>query len=228
MDNVKTTVVAGAGSGIGSALLEKLHQNNHYSLGFSRRGIELEKLLRSGINYKCDFRNEDSIKSAFNNLEKIDSLFITMGDGIFKPFSEIGLQEWEEHIRLNLTAPFLTLKHAYPYLLRSNNPLVVILSSTAGKMGFPESSAYCTTKHGIAGLAKAIREEWKPRIRVTLIYPGAVYTPIWDGRTGFSKEDMIPESDFAQQLVSILDSPPTLNMDEMYILPRKGILTPDA
>lgn len=227
MDTVKTTIVAGAGSGIGKALLERLHQKEHFSIGFSRRGIERELILRSGLNYKCDFRNEESTKLAFSSLEKIDALFITIGDGIFKPFSEITLHDWESHIQLNLTAPFLILKYAYPYLLKSENPLVVLLSSTAGKMGFPESSVYCTTKHGIAGLAKAIREEWKPRIRVTVVYPGAVYTQIWDGRTGFSREDMIPEADFAQQLASLLDSPTSLNLDELYILPRKGILDPE-
>lgn len=184
----------------------------------------MDQDITSGVNYRCDLRNENEIIDVLHKVQIIDAVFLTMGDGLFRPIHEISLEDWEAHIKLNLTAPFLFLKYAYPYLKKAPNPLVVLLSSTAGKVGFPESSAYCTTKHGIAGLGRAIREEWKPHFRVSVVYPGAVYTPIWDGREGFSPSDMISDTDFAIQLASILDAPLSLNLDEMYILPRKGVL----
>jgi NAD(P)-dependent dehydrogenase (short-subunit alcohol dehydrogenase family) len=180
--------------------------------------------LLTGKNYHCDLRNEEAIQSIFQKIGYIDTLYITLGDGVFQPIHSLSLSEWNAHMHLNLTAPFLLLKNAYKYLMNSKNPMVVILSSTAGRQGFPNSSAYCTTKHGIAGLAKAVREEWKPNIRVVTVYPGAIYTSIWDGREGFNPEDMIPERDFAEQMSLLLDTPEAINIDEMYILPRKGVL----
>ncbi len=224
MDSLKTVVIAGAGSGIGGGILKELQNKNLRAIGLSRRGVVHDSIPVHGTNYKCDLRDAEDVKNTIEWIGKIDALFITLGDGLFKSIHETTLDEWEDHIRLNLTAPFLILKNAYFQLKKSNFPLVVMLSSTAGKMGFPESSAYCTTKHGVAGLAKSIREEWKSQIRVTTVYPGAVYTPIWEGREGFKKEDMIPERDFALQMIALLDSPPTLNIEEMYILPPKGIL----
>ena len=217
-------VVAGAGSGIGKSLLEVLSKKNFRSIGLSRRGEAIEDELVSGTNYHCDLRNEEAIQALFKKIEYIDTLYITLGDGVFQPIHSLSLAEWNAHLELNLTAPFLLLKNAYKYLLNSKTPMVVILSSTAGRQGFPHSSAYCTTKHGVAGLAKAIREEWKPIIRVVTVYPGAIYTSIWDGREGFNPEDMIPERDFAEQMSLLLDTPEAINIDEMYILPRKGIL----
>lgn len=220
---MRTAIIAGAGSGIGKALLIQLSINSR-AIGLSRRGEEDKSELVSGKNYKCDLRNESEIKNIFDKVQSIDSIYITLGDGLFKPFHELTLTEWNDHLELNLTAPFLILKSAYPYLKKSINPLVVLISSTAGKVGFPDSSAYCTTKHGIAGLAKSLREEWKPDIRVVTVYPGAIYTPIWEGREGFNKNDMITEKDFAIQLSTLESSPLSLNIEEMYILPRKGIL----
>ena len=224
MDSLKTVVIAGAGSGIGNGILEELQNKNLRAIGLSRRGVVHDTIPIHGKNYKCDLRDAEDVKKTIDWIGKIDALYITLGDGLFKSIHEITLEEWENHLRLNLTAPFLLLKNAYFQLKKANSPIVVILSSTAGKVGFPEAGPYCTTKHGIAGLAKSIREEWKPEIRVTTVYPGAIYTPIWDGREGFKREDMIPTKDFALQMVALLDSPPTLNIEEMYILPPKGIL----
>ena len=217
-------VVAGAGSGIGKSLLDVLSKKNFRSIGLSRRGEAIEGELVSGKNYHCDLRNEEAIQAEFKKIDYIDTLYITLGDGVFQLIHSLSLSEWNAHVELNLTAPFLLLKNAYKYLLNSKTPMVVILSSTAGRQGFPHSSAYCTTKHGVAGLAKAIREEWKPTIRVVTVYPGAIYTSIWDGREGFNPEDMIPERDFAEQMSFLLDTPEAINIDEMYILPRKGVL----
>ncbi len=216
--------MAGAGSGIGKSLLEVLSQKNYRSVGLSRRGVSASEEIVSGINYKCDLRKEEDIQAIFKKIGRLDALYITLGDGVFQPIHNLSLKEWNDHLELNLTAPFLILKNAYPYLKESDSPMVVILSSTAGKQGFPDSSAYCTTKHGIAGLAKAIREEWKPDIRVVTVYPGAVYTSIWEGREGFSPKDMIPEREFAIQMSLLMDTPASINIDEMYILPKKGIL----
>jgi NAD(P)-dependent dehydrogenase (short-subunit alcohol dehydrogenase family) len=224
LDTLKTIVIAGSGSGIGKAILEELQIKNLKAIGLSRRGVLHDKVPIHGKNYKCDLRDAIEVKETLEWIGKIDALFITLGDGLFKSLEETSLEEWESHLKLNLTAPFLLLKNAYPQLKKADTPLVVVFSSTAGKVGFPESSAYCTTKHGIAGMAKSIREEWKPKIRVVTVYPGAVFTPIWEGREGFKKEDMIPLKDFALQMVALLDSPPTLNIEEMYILPPKGVL----
>lgn len=224
MDSLKTVVVAGAGSGIGAGILEQLQNKNLRAIGLSRRGVIHDDIPVHGKNYKCDLCVAEDVKTTIEWIGKIDVLYITLGDGLFKSIHDTSLDEWEAHIRLNLTAPFLILRNAYFQLKKAKFPLVVMLSSTAGKVGFSESSAYCTTKHGIAGLAKSIREEWKGEIRVTTVYPGAVYTSIWEGREGFNKEDMIPSKDFALQMTALLESPPSLNIEDMYILPPKGIL----
>jgi len=70
-----------------------------------------------------------------------------------------------------------------------------------------------------------LNKEWKKdNIRVMTVYPGAISTSIWEGREGFDQNDMIAPEDFAEYLASFITLPKTINLDESYVLPQKGIL----
>lgn len=221
-------LVVGAGSGIGKSLLDHLKKLEYFAIGLSRRGVPIQDELQSGTNYHCDLlvtASIDSFCENLANLSKLDAVYFCAGDGIFQPLSDIRLEEVEHHFRLNVTSQIYLAQKLESMLKKSASPLVVFLSSTAGKQGFANSSVYCASKHAIAGFAKSLREEWKEeRIRVSCVYPGAIYTEIWKDRSGFSPEDMIPPEDFAKFLARMLDFPPSLNVDELYVLPPKGIL----
>ncbi len=226
---MKDCLIAGSRSGIGKALLlNVVHSKKDWNVfGLSRSGIEFSESLISGNNYRCDLTIESDIQKWIDSFskkeEKIHSVYITIGDGLFKPISEISSDEWDSHFAKNLKSAFLLSKSIFPFL--AEGAFVCFLSSTAGKMGFPNSSAYCASKHAIAGFAKALREEWKPnRIRVFTVYPGAVYTDIWKDRPEFSPEDMMDLDEFSKVLTSFLDIHPSINLEETYLLPHKGIL----
>ena len=77
-----------------------------------------------------------------------------------------------------LTGTFLTCRAAVPHMEAGGR--LVVMSSIAGRSGFPEWSAYSAAKFGVLGFAEAIRAELRPRkIRVTTVIPGAVDTPLW-------------------------------------------------
>ncbi len=226
--NSKKILVVGAGSGIGKALFEELNAIPDWdTIGISRRGIPISEDLESGTNYFCDLRNRESIFSFCEFLQKnwpvLDAIYFLSGDGLFVQIQDLEPEDWEKHLSLNLTAPILLTSKLLPLLTKGS--LLCYLSSTAGKQGFPDSSPYCATKHGLAGFAKAIREEVKPKgIRVTTVYAGAIDTPIWDGREGFQRKDMIPAIDAAKFLASLYKQPASFNQDEILFLPPKGVL----
>ncbi|MDX1961245.1 MAG: SDR family oxidoreductase [Leptospiraceae bacterium] len=223
-------IVAGAGSGIGASLLSELQKKEHvYPIGFSRSGNELSEKKLESKNYSCDATNVESLEIFFkkykNENNKLDAIYFTLGNGLFKKIEEITNQELISHFQLNVFSIFQILSLAKPLLFSSKSPFVCLVSSTAGKIGFPDSTAYSASKHAIAGLAKSLREEWKPNgIRVFTVYPGAISTEIWEGRKNFSKKDMIEPEEFAKFLASFLDLHPSINIDESYVLPIKGIL----
>ncbi len=230
---MKKVLVVGAGSGIGKALFDNLKKRKDIlPVGISRRGNTFlqNKTFAFKKNYRCDLLKIEDIKKFVEyystSHSEIDIIYLCQGDGLFDKIADISLKDFEQHLFLNLTSNFILMQYFFSALKNSKkNPMVCFLSSTAGKIGFPESTAYCASKHAVGGFAKSLREEWKTeKIRVFTVYPGAISTEIWSGRKGFSKDDMISPNDFAKFLVSLADLPSSIVVDESYVLPMKGIL----
>ncbi|MDV6236306.1 SDR family oxidoreductase [Leptospira ellisii] len=222
-------LVAGAGSGIGKSVLENLNLLNKPAVGISRTGVEWKpgETFEFGRNFRCNLARPSEVTEFVSSLKiqcsSLAGVYFTFGSGLFKPVEKIALEEWNAHFVLNLNSLFLLTKELLPTLRPGS--FLCYLSSTAGYQGFPESTAYCASRHAIAGFAKALREELKSDgIRVITVYPGAVYTDIWKGREGFDQDDMIPVDDFGRWLATLSTLPDAVYPDEIRLLPRKGIL----
>ncbi len=237
----KIVLIFGSGSGIGFSIFEKLlskHDEDILLFGFSRRGLQYDKDFVANQNHLFDLKKPEHylhFQTAFAKLiqkyKLSDSteiqliVYFAQGDGIFKRIEEIELEELQSHFHLNLFSSLELLKILAPTIRQLPGSLIIFLSSTASRIGFENATAYCASKHAVSGLAKALREEWKPfGIKVVNAFLGAIATSIWDDRKEFSKNDMISVSDAGEFLASISYLPQTLYLDEFYVTPRKGVL----
>jgi NAD(P)-dependent dehydrogenase (short-subunit alcohol dehydrogenase family) len=98
---------------------------------------------------------------------------------------------WEAVLRINLTGTFNATRHAIPHLKRSKDATILVMSSLAGRFGYPNRSPYSTSKWGLIGLTKTLaRELGEFGIRVNAILPGAVEGPrierVLEGRAAAS------------------------------------------
>lgn len=93
------------------------------------------------------------------------------------PAEEISLEAWDRVLAVNLTAPFVLARAAFPHLRARGGGLVVNISSVAGRRGWANASAYCSTKFALTGLTQALAAEGRADdIAVCVIYPGAMAT----------------------------------------------------
>jgi len=220
--------ILGAGSGIGSGLMKSLASNG--PIGFSRRGEVYEEFSK-GTNHKFDFTLEkdwEHFQKVFisSNLgsEPIVVYFLH-GDGLFGPIEKISISDFERHFKLNVTSIFRFTKTIWEELQIRPGSSLIFAGSTASKIGFQHSSPYCASKHAISGMAKALREEGKNfGLKVTISYLGAIATDIWNGREGFDQNDMVAVEDACDFLAKLAFLPESLFLEEVSILPRKGIL----
>jgi NAD(P)-dependent dehydrogenase (short-subunit alcohol dehydrogenase family) len=109
---------------------------------------------------------------------------------------------WEAVLRVNLTGTFLVTQAAIPHLKQSAAASIVVMSSLAGRFGYPNRSPYATTKWGLIGLTKTLsRELGGFGIRVNAILPGAVDGPrlqqVFAGRASVSGRSVAQEHDAA-------------------------------
>ena len=89
-------------------------------------------------------------------------------------------------------------QHAIPHLKQSAAGSIVVMSSLAGRFGYPNRSAYATTKWGLIGFTKTLsRELGEFGIRVNAILPGAVEGPrlqqVFEGRASVSGRSVAQE-----------------------------------
>ena len=87
-------------------------------------------------------------------------------------------REWDRVMRVNLGATFNVTRLAIPHLKKSAAGCIINMSSAAGRLGYPQRSAYAASKWGIIGFTKTLSMELGAHgIRANAILPGPVAGP---------------------------------------------------
>ncbi len=202
-------LITGASSGIGKSTYELL-KKDYNVIGISRNGPDLFLDLRNVENIKKirEFLIEKSLK--------IDVLINNMGNAYVKPFSSSQVEEIEEQIDLNLKSHILITKLLIENI--NENGIIINIGSIASKIAFENWAVYSASKFGIKGFSNALRKELsKKNIRVSLIMPGAVWTPIWERNKFRKTDDMLMPEDIAKIIKFIIELPSYVNIDEIVI-----------
>lgn len=182
MDTQKVLITAGA-SGIGRAI----------ALGFAANGAQvfvvdlnaeaLAALAQESPNIKtavCDMSQradiERMVPEAVQALGGLDVLVNNAGiSGPTAPVEAFDPDAWEKVMQINLNGTFNVARLAIPHLKQSAAGSIIVMSSVAGRFGYPNRSAYCASKWGLIGFTKTLsRELGEFGIRANAILPGAV------------------------------------------------------
>jgi NAD(P)-dependent dehydrogenase (short-subunit alcohol dehydrogenase family) len=119
-----------------------------------------------------------AIKQGVEKFGKLDIVFANAGIGGNTPVGDTTLEAFERVISTNVTAVFFTVQAALPYL--NDGASIVLNGSVISVLGNPGYSAYAASKAGVRAMARVMASELSPRgIRVNVVAPGAIRTPIW-------------------------------------------------
>jgi len=184
----KVALVTGASSGIGAAIARALGDAGADLTLVGRHRERLESVASDiralgvrAMTVECDL-DEDAAPSrvvdeAVGRLGRIDAVVHCAGLFLTGPADQ-SAESFDRQWRTNVRAPFHLTVAALPELRRRRGA-VVFLSSIAGRIGFPDSTAYCATKGAIELLTKSLAMEEAPNgVRVNAIAPGNVETPM--------------------------------------------------
>ena len=183
----KVAIVTGGGYGIGKEI----------ALLYARKGIRLvlaarsegplietsravEKAGAKAITVMTDVSKEADcarmVDEAVKAFGRVDILVNNAGiAGPTKSTVDMSLKEWQEVIDINLTGAWLATRAALPTMAKQGSGNIVMISSGAGRRGYPLRSPYASSKWAMIGLTQTLAGEWGERgIRVNCICPGAV------------------------------------------------------
>jgi NAD(P)-dependent dehydrogenase (short-subunit alcohol dehydrogenase family) len=121
---------------------------------------------------------EAAIGRAVEKFGKLDVVFANAGIPGSTPVGGTTLSAFEQVIRTNLTAVFFTVQAAVAQM--NDGGSIILNGSVISVLGSPGYSAYAASKAGVRAMARVMVSELSPRgIRVNVVAPGAIRTPIW-------------------------------------------------
>jgi NAD(P)-dependent dehydrogenase (short-subunit alcohol dehydrogenase family) len=180
-------VVTGAGRGIGRGSARALAAAGADVVLVSRTGHELvevagevERLGRKAWPVVCDVTDRAAVDRAIDTLERLDVLVNAAGANIPEPFLAVTEEHFDRLVAVNVKATFFVAQTAARRMIAAGaGGSIINLSSQMGRVGARDRSVYCSTKHAVEGLTRALAVELAPaQIRVNAIAPTFVRTPM--------------------------------------------------
>ena len=151
---------------------------------------------------------------------RIDGVFTAAGIDSCGRLDAVPAKDWERVIHVNLLGTAAVVRAALPYL-RATRGTVVTCASTLGIKAVSDATAYCAAKFGVVGFTRALAAETAGEIGVTLLIPGGMDTPFFDGRTEQYKPPADAKlnrpADVAATVVFALSQPPGCEVRELVV-----------
>ncbi len=142
---------------------------------------QIEALDRRIVASQADVRDFGAVKAALDDgvaqLGKLDIVSANAGIFSFGTMEELGEEQFEDMIDVNLKGVWHAAKAAIPHLRANKGGSMILTSSTAGIMAIPNAGHYVAAKHGVIGIMKTLALELAPDfIRVNSVHPTTVNT----------------------------------------------------
>ena len=202
----RVALITGGGSGIGRAAALLFAREGARVAVVGRGRDPLDDTVRQieaeggqALAVPGDVTHEPDVRAAvaatLDCFGSLDILIAAAGwEGPLRPLTEVGVEEWDRVMAVNVRGPFLCAKHCVPAMRAGGRGSIVVVSSDSAFVAAPGMVPYCTSKGAAVMFAKALAVDlWDDRIRVNSVCPSNVDTPmLWRAirDTGGSEDEV--------------------------------------
>ncbi len=226
----KVAIVTGATKGIGLAIAERM-VNEGMSVALSARtesdvASVAERLGANALGVTCDVGDPDQcerlVATTVERFGRLDVLVNNAGLGIFKPISELSVEEFRLQVEVNLGGVFYCSKAALPHLSASGDGYIVNIGSLASRNSFARGTGYNASKFGVLGLSEAMMLDVRyDDVRVSIVMPGSVNTPFNDHEQEPTRGWKLEADDCALAVMQLLEYPKEAHVSRVEMRPSQ-------
>jgi short-subunit dehydrogenase len=183
----KVILITGASSGIGMETA-RLFQTKSWKVAATMRSPEKADNMQKIADLECirlDVTDVESIRSAIAETQRkfgrIDVVVNNAGYGLFGAFEAASQEQIERQFQTNVFGLMNVCREILPYFRVQKRGMIVNVASVGGRMTFPFSSLYNSTKWAVEGFSESLQYELEPfNIRIKIIEPGPIKTDFYD------------------------------------------------
>ena len=184
----KVAIVTGSSSGIGFETALALAKEGYFTYATMRDTTKSDKIkeIAQKENLKInilelDVDDENSVKAAIAQIldqkQRIDVLVNNAGWGLWGCVEDVSVDEFKEQFETNFFSIIRLIQEVAPTMRKQGSGTIINVSSVVGRIGFPASPAYISSKFALEGLSESLRFEFAPfGIDVIIIEPGVIKT----------------------------------------------------
>lgn len=233
----QVAIVTGGGRGIGRAIARALAAEGVAVALAARTRQELAavaaeireaggRALAVPTDVTQDATVEALVEHVRGELGGLDILVTAAGVASFGPVAGSKPADWDPMLAVNVRAVMVACRAVLPSMVRQKRGTIVNVSSIAATRAIAGAAAYSATKAAVVAWSRVLAEEVRhDGVRVGVLLPGAVDTPLWDTIPNPpDRGRMLSADDVARAAVLMVSLPPRAALEELTLLPAGGIL----
>ncbi|NOS61610.1 MAG: SDR family oxidoreductase [Nitrosarchaeum sp.] len=184
----KVAIVTGSSSGIGYETSLALARDGFYTFATVRNPKKAERILQIAKKenlkieiIELDVDDEKSISATIEKIiskkQRIDVLVNNAGWGLFGSVEDVTMKDFRAQFETNFFGIISIIQKVAPIMRKQGSGVIVNVSSVAGRIGFPGSPAYISSKFALEGLSESLRYELGQfGVKIIIIEPGVIKT----------------------------------------------------
>lgn len=222
----KSILITGASTGIGLACAKACAAWGYKVYAGVRKNKDAKNLEALSPNIESlilDVTQSEHINKAYNHINsqngELDLLLNNAGVAMAGPCEFLPIEDFRWQLEVNVVGQLAITQKMLPLLRKSKDARIVFTSSISGFFAKPLIGAYVASKFALEGMADSLRMELAPwNIKVALLQPGSIKTPIWEKSLKESEELEKKMGPLAMKyygdLIEVIKKSAKLNADE--------------